>query len=55
MDENVNFAPLPHTERGMKVTHLGSLGAFDMSGGGAGLGVSTDSQGSQSIPKEEKK
>lgn len=45
----------PPRERGMKVTHLGSLGAFDMIGGGVGLGLSTDSQRGQSIGKEERK
>lgn len=52
MDENVSFAPSPPRETGMKVSHLGGLGAFDMTEGGVGLGMSTASQGGQLIRKE---
>lgn len=52
MDESVNFAASPPTETGMKVSHLGGLGAFDMIGGGVGLRVNTDSQDGQLIWKE---
>lgn len=52
-DENVNFVPLPPGERGLKMTHFGRLGPFDMSGGGVGRGLHNDLRGGQSISKEE--